>query len=177
MPWDSITHPKTSESILPSFRLPIFLPNVFSSTGEERTHTQSALTCNLNSFLDPTHRAHISVFIIALRPIYRFFYSKQITHYSRDGPILLSNDKRVLFWSGPRACSTKILYGGDFKTTIGRIVKHRLNRFVLIESSNCNDSLEESEFIFVPRSAFHCPYYRTGLSNMYQIVFCFHLND
>jgi hypothetical protein len=48
--------------------------------------------------------------------------------------------------------------GNDFKTTIGRIVKHPLNRFVFIESSNCNDSFEETKFISLyQESAPLCP--------------------
>lgn len=58
---------------------------------------KSALTCNLNSFLDPTHQRHIC-FIICLEPTCRFFF-KQITHYSSCWPISLSDNRRgILLW-------------------------------------------------------------------------------
>lgn len=47
-------------------------------------------------------------------------------------------------------------------TRIDKVVKHRLNRFAFIESSNCNVSLRSSNLFCTTVKALHCLYYGTA---------------
>lgn len=101
---------------------------------------KSALTCNLNSFLESTHRGTISDFIIVLKPICRFFYTQQIiflmntAHYVRD---------KLFLGLEVRLNVLRKYYKETLGNDIEKIREINWNRFEIIESYNWDEPSQE----------------------------------